>query len=344
MALSWKPVLERALVTAASALRLDAVGRRLHRHAAVAVMYHGFTAGRSQDGIQNHEGKHLHADAFRAHVEFLNARYTVIPLGDLVRAAASGAPLPPRPAVITIDDGYRSIYTVAYPILREAGVPAAVFLATEFVHEGGFLWTDRVEHALNRTDRRTLSLDVGAERLTLDLASTAARRAADRRVRSALKRLPQDARAPVVDALERTADRRLGADARADALYQPLSWSEVREMAESGLVSFGSHTHTHVIVSRCSEKQAREELAVSKRIIEEQLGRPCELFCYPNGRRGDFNAETRRWVRDAGYGCALTTVYGMNPAPIDVYELKRYNLGKPLSPGEMRVRLSGLLS
>ena len=39
----------------------------------------------------------------------------------------------------------------------------------------------------------------------------------------------------------------------------------------------------------------------------------------------------------------LTTVYGRNGRAADVYELKRYNLGKPMMRGEMEVRLSGIM-
>ena len=72
-----------------------------------------------------------------------------------------------------------------------------------------------------------------------------------------------------------------------------------------------------------------------------------ETLCFSCGyherpSKGDFNAATRRLVKESGFSCALTTVYGMNPARPDVYELKRYNLGKHLVSGEIEVRLSGL--
>src|SRR5882724_7504917 len=259
---------ERALIRALFKLRADRVGRAWHPRRAIILMYHGFTAEASHDGIQNHEHKHLHVENFRAHLEFLKAHYHVVPLADLVRAFTTGAPLPPRPAVITIDDGYRSVYSVAYPALRQAGLPAAVFLATEFVDERRFLWTDRVEHAVNRAATGTYDVDGGDERLRIDLNGTASRMEADRRLRSALKRLSDESRAAAVDALEQATGQGLGAAGAADALYQPMSWDEAREMAASGLVAIGSHGHTHAIVSRCHSEQAARELRVSKRIID----------------------------------------------------------------------------
>ena len=60
-----------------------------------------------------------------------------------------------------------------------------------------------------------------------------------------------------------------------------LSWSQLREAVASGLVTVGSHTHTHADLSRASEKDAEEEMARSKSLIEDHLGVPCRHFAYP---------------------------------------------------------------
>lgn len=337
-----RATVERTLLTAMFGMRLDAPARFLNKARPVLLMYHGFADRPSHDGIANHEWKHLPAVEFRKQLTFLVRHYHLMRLEDLVRATTTGAALPPRPAVITIDDGYRSAYTVAYPLLQEFEAPAAVFLATGFVNERRYLWTDRVEYAIDHAEPGSLALDVDGNRIRLEISDHVSRIAADRVVRSAFKRLPQDSIDRHVDALERSVGRSLPGASDSDAIYQPLEWEEVRKMANSGLVSFGAHSHSHVILSRCDERRASHELLTSKRIVEERLGRPCDLFCYPNGRTGDFNAVTRRLVKESGYSCALTTVYGMNSTRPDVYELKRYNLGKRLIPGEIEVRLSGL--
>jgi peptidoglycan/xylan/chitin deacetylase (PgdA/CDA1 family) len=336
----WRTTIENGLLSAMSALRLDRPARILNQRRPVLVMYHGFTDQPAHGGIANHEWKHLPATEFRKQLTFLVSHYNLVRLEDLVRAATTGAALPPRPAAITIDDGYRSIYTVAYPLLKEFQAPAAVFLATGFVSERQYLWTDRVEYAMDHAPPGPLELSVGGSRIRLEIHDTSSRMAADRVVRSAFKRLAQDSVAKHVDALEERVGGSLSNGS--EAIYQPLAWSEIREMTDSGLVSFGAHSHSHVILTRCGEEEASRELRTSKRIIEEHLGRRCDLFCYPNGRRGDFNATTKRLVKESGYSCALTTVYGMNSARPDLYELKRYNLGKRLIAGEIEVRLSGL--
>jgi len=72
--------------------------------------------------------------AFAAQMEFLaRNHYRVIPLSQLQGFLQGREPLPQRAVVITIDDGYRSTYEVAYPILKRYGFPATIFLYSDFV-------------------------------------------------------------------------------------------------------------------------------------------------------------------------------------------------------------------
>jgi peptidoglycan/xylan/chitin deacetylase (PgdA/CDA1 family) len=49
--------------------------------------------------------------------------------------------LPRKSVVITIDDGFRSAYTIGFPVLREFGFPATLFVYTDFVRGGvGLDW------------------------------------------------------------------------------------------------------------------------------------------------------------------------------------------------------------
>jgi peptidoglycan/xylan/chitin deacetylase (PgdA/CDA1 family) len=72
--------------------------------------------------------------AFEAQMDYLARNgYHVIPLAKLAGFLERGEPIPRKSVVLTIDDGYRSTYEVAYPILRKYGFPATVFLYSDFV-------------------------------------------------------------------------------------------------------------------------------------------------------------------------------------------------------------------
>ena len=72
--------------------------------------------------------------AFEAQMAYLATHgYTVVPIARLPAYLEGREPIPRKAVVITIDDGYRSAFDVAYPILRKHRFPATVFLYTDFV-------------------------------------------------------------------------------------------------------------------------------------------------------------------------------------------------------------------
>ncbi len=75
-------------------------------------------------------------DLFEAHLRFLkSAGYTSITLDDLVYYLTRGRPLPPKPIIITLDDGYRDNYTNAFPLLKKYGFTATFFIITDLVNQ-----------------------------------------------------------------------------------------------------------------------------------------------------------------------------------------------------------------
>lgn len=78
--------------------------------------------------------------AFEAQLQWLARNdYHVVHLADLAAFLDGRKPLPRRSVVITIDDGYESVYRHAFPLLRRYGFPATVFVYTDFVGAGDAL-------------------------------------------------------------------------------------------------------------------------------------------------------------------------------------------------------------
>jgi len=127
--------------------------------------------------------------------------------------------------VITFDDGDRSIYHYAFPILKKYGVRAIVFLIVDYIGMDD-LW---------------------------DIT-------------------PLGGKSP------------------------HLSWDEIREMKEWGIV-FGSHTMSHRNLTKLTAAEMVHELGESKRALEEQLG-PVDCISYPFNR---VNSDVIRQVKQAGY-------------------------------------------
>lgn len=82
----------------------------------------------------------------------------------------------------------------------------------------------------------------------------------------------------------------------------------------------GSHTRTHARLPDMPPEVAREEIAGSRRELEQALGCEVRHFCYPYGQFGPEHAEL---AREAGYATATTTNRGRVRAGEDPYTLRR---------------------
>ena len=66
----------------------------------------------------------------------------------------------------------------------------------------------------------------------------------------------------------------------------PLSWTALRDLATTGLVTVGSHTHTHALLDRLDESVVAAELDTSIGLLEDRLGLRARHFAYPKGVAG----------------------------------------------------------
>lgn len=104
-----------------------------------------------------------------------------------------------------------------------------------------------------------------------------------------------------------------------------LTWEEVREMRDSGLVSFGSHTVDHVLLTQVSPKRGEREIVLSKQLLEDRIGVPVTTFSYP---LGNMNARVREQVIRAGYALAVVANPGKRWPDDDVFALKRLRISE----------------
>jgi peptidoglycan/xylan/chitin deacetylase (PgdA/CDA1 family) len=79
-------------------------------------------------------------DAFAAQMDWLAANgYHTVTFDNVRRYWARVTPLPAKPVIITLDDGYQDLYTTAYPILVAHGFTAVAYIVSGFVGERGYV-------------------------------------------------------------------------------------------------------------------------------------------------------------------------------------------------------------
>jgi peptidoglycan/xylan/chitin deacetylase (PgdA/CDA1 family) len=94
--------------------------------------------------------------------------------------------------------------------------------------------------------------------------------------------------------------------------FQPLEWSQLRQMIDSGRFRLGSHSIHHQLLGLLHHKQVEEEIRGSRQILEDRLGMPVRYFSYPYGvqRHGAYSDKTEEMVRVAGYVSSCTSEIG----------------------------------
>jgi peptidoglycan/xylan/chitin deacetylase (PgdA/CDA1 family) len=258
-------------------------------------------------------------ELFESQMRFLRQNYRVASLDEACRELSSGAKSEPG-VVITFDDGYRSAYTVAFPILQKYQLPATIYLTIESVDTGQVAWYDRVFLAMAVAPSGELQLDLqGPWRFQLNSPEDRLRAALE--VVALLRTLPNTERRLCCARLE----SKIGLPQNALS-SRVLTWEEIHAMHQAG-IAFGSHTLTHPVVSQLAPHELEQELGASKCLLEKKLGIPVLDFAFPFGKGSDCSPAALEMLSRCGYRSAVTTVPGVNTPQVNPFELRRLQVG-----------------
>jgi peptidoglycan/xylan/chitin deacetylase (PgdA/CDA1 family) len=274
-------------------------------------------------------------DAFRAQVGYMKRWFRTPPPDEILESVSRGAFEDPT-VLVTFDDGYRDNYDVAFPVLRDLGVPACFFVVTGLLDAPKLPWWDRVAYSVKQTKADAFGLEY-PERLDFDLRATARAHAIWRILRACKDARPFDEPRFFDELATRT-----GVDIEAERLGRTLfmSWAAVREMALAGM-TIGSHTTRHAVLAALSEPAQRRELGESRDRIGHHVGSYPDMVAYPVGGPDAFTHVTKRLAREVGYRAAFCYVGGLNRSSrIDPFAIARVPVEHGESWAQFRVRLT----
>ncbi len=236
----------------------------------------------------------------------------VYALPEAVRRLHEGT-LADRACCITFDDGYANNCDVALPILRELGLTATIFIATDAV-DRGVMWNDLVIEAVRRAGRSIRASDLAA--LGMSREDLRADSAAVDVLLGHLKYRPLHERWDLAVEFYR----------RVTGMDPPrlmMTRATVRAVAHAGF-DIGAHTVNHPILKTLAPEVARQEIGASRDWITNVVGSPPAAFAYPNGRPGpDYDDTHVQMVRDAGFSLAVSTSWGCAARASDAFQLPR---------------------
>jgi peptidoglycan/xylan/chitin deacetylase (PgdA/CDA1 family) len=316
-------------------LRIHVVIGRLvsaRRNQPLILMYHCVLPGTDARRRALQPGLIVTDSIFDQQLAFLSKHYRIRPLVEVVDQLDKGRGGDLDCAVITFDDGWRDNYEFAYPLLKKHGVPATIFLTTDFIGTNKLFWFVKAALAWPQVTETVLSGIVAkvvhtkdqlfpATELTLDRVSDLA--ADFDRFAEFLKRVDQSVADGIVDGLASLIDDRVNSD------EWLLNWEQVREMSREQ-IDFGSHGCRHTIMTKLSPGELTRELEDSRQKIKQELGTAPTVLAYPNG---DCNDSVRQAAGRSGYKGAV--IVGSYPVSreIDLMTIPRVSVHDGCSVG-----------
>lgn len=310
---------------------------RLHRFRhtgkVVILTYHRVVP--KEDVLRQHipPGMYVLREVFDMHVRFLQEHYEILSFQELLDRWGSSEVKWNKPAcVITFDDGWLDNYQHAYPILTARGVPATIFLATDFVATHEWFWPEKLTYLVDRAADATMSSE-RKEAFVLALNrflergedTVASLTETDSELRNdALGELVEQLKVVRVekihDLLQQLADL---LQVKFPDKRMVLNWKEIAEMSSRN-ISFGSHSCSHRIMTTLTPDEFKREIELSYRRLQAERVNRVPVFCYPNGNT---NQAIQDQVRAYGYRAAVGTRVGCEGTqPSNMYELERVGI------------------
>ncbi len=257
---------------------------------------------------------------FEMHMKYIKEHYEIVSLEDLVKECPHDEKR--NQVAITFDDGYRDVYRNAFPILEKYQIPATVFITTGNIETRKENWPDLVMRACLQPAIYHHYFDMENELTSMRCYTrNLQERCGFYRIMGEIcGRLGADSRREQLQQLKVWA----GFDEEGRESRRILSREEIQILANSPLITIGSHTQTHPILKCLSYEEQMKEISGSKGRLEEITGKRHSLFAYPYGGRDAFDETAIDILKENGYQMAVTTESKNVDQYTDLYQIPRY--------------------
>ena len=220
------------------------------------LLYHRIVNEHSKIG--NHK-IYVWEKKFREQMKFLKENgFKTITFNEIEKSSSE------KNIILTLDDGYEDNYTILFPILKEFGFTAVIYLVT-------------------KQTKNEWAIKEGEPELKM------------------------------------------------------MTKEMIKEISDYG-VEFGGHTRSHADLKKTHKENLADEIAGSKKDVEEITGKPAISFAYPFGAH---NHETLQAVRYAGYKYGITTIFGPKNWKEDLMRIRRIEVRPNTSLFSFKRKVSG---
>jgi peptidoglycan/xylan/chitin deacetylase (PgdA/CDA1 family) len=339
--IAMSPAILRSALTVAKVLGLFRVARYMTRDGLRIICYHGIAVA---EEYKYRSRLFVRKELFRRRIEYLRRkRYPILPLGESLETLAQGR-LPACATVITMDDAWEGVYSVALPIIKELAIPVTLYVPTFYIEHPMPVFTVTLSYLFWRTRAHRLELPRGLGSFALDSEAERAEAVAQQLGAT----LPAADRLKFLKEMAEALDVSF-ADIETQHLFRVVDEQQLRELADAGVdIQLHSHSHDWPLDDR---EKVEGEIAENREILERLVSQPLEHFCYPSGAytlsdgRILFASELNQgeWLAALGIKSATTIEPGLNYPDTPRFALRRLMDGHPVSDIEFEAEMTGFM-
>jgi peptidoglycan/xylan/chitin deacetylase (PgdA/CDA1 family) len=246
---------------------------------------------------------------FKTHLDFLQKNYNIMPIEDAIQLLVNdGISQKTMPiCCISFDDGLRSVYTEAFPLLRAREIPFSVFVNTSVIGNKNLLFLHLLSYLLVYYGGMKISSIINQR-----IANIPPCPVKEREIGNWMRR---NFEVVYESQLFKVILEELGFDlteiANEEKVY--LDWDQIEEMS-CHQVGFFSHTANHTPLGAFRNLiHVKNEIETALRIITEKINKSDIFVSFPFGMESDYGNEAVKLAFSAGHKYAVEVGNGVNP-------------------------------
>ncbi|NLK49360.1 MAG: polysaccharide deacetylase family protein [Candidatus Cloacimonetes bacterium] len=249
---------------------------------------------------------------FEGILAYLGKKYQFISY-DALHAVLTGKSDISKAIHLTFDDGHKSFYTNALPVLKRQKAAATLFVSPQAVQQEENFWFQRIR-PFDKSKWQAFVIKHAQGHFHSDISGFSPH--------SIMKSMPLQTMHQLITQFETENKLTL-------APYVNVSTQELREIQQSGLVEIGAHTLHHPILANENDKDSANQIRMSVEGLKDLLNTDVRCFAYPNGQPGDdFGQREMDTLKSLGIEIAFSTQSSRVYRGSDLLSIPRVGVSK----------------
>ena len=234
---------------------------------------------------------------FEQHLSYFKHNFDVVSQDAIFDMYRSDFKPKRKTIALTFDDGYENNYTIAYPLLKKFNFAATMYVISQCLDdENSITWYDYIDFVRSEIDIAKLDLSVIGRPEIANIDE----------LRRLIKSLNINERKLLFEEIRKQVKIENYATQKNRQHWKLMNVRQIRELANSGLIEIGCHSHNHPNLGEIALTDAVSEITEGKQALESVTQKEVYSLAFPDGSYTD---AVKKACRDAGFRNLLAVDY-----------------------------------